>query len=324
MSDAGPHASLLAAEFPPTLPRFLDSHASLHQKSLDTVSYELTSAPRGLFLPQNRIVPYSNSRSGGGTRGGCRNPSEKTPHIGIARPDGLRYDPLFLTFILRPFHSPDCLGRTSMPKFARLLLGSLLLALFSISHSLTQSSPAAETTAYQTALGSIVAQEMFQTVERLASPKFEGREAGSTGGRAAGDYLVAKFQKLPLIPAGERQGYFQPFGYNYRNILALLPGSDPALRTRRSSSAPITTTSATAALAKTRRGRFIPALTTTPAAPPAFLRWPAPFPACRSHPVDRSSLSASTEKRRAFWARSTGPPNRPCRSAASSSCSIST
>ena len=90
--------------------------------------------------------------------------------------------------------------------------------------------PAAEKiTAYQAALDTIVAQEMGQTVDDLASPTFEGREAGSTGGRAAGDYLVEQFRKLPLKPAG-KQGYFQPFGNNYRNILALLPGSDPLLR----------------------------------------------------------------------------------------------
>jgi hypothetical protein len=91
--------------------------------------------------------------------------------------------------------------------------------------------PAAEkSAAYQTAIDSIVAAEMFQTVDDLASPKFEGREAGSTGGRAAGDYLVQQLRKLPLQPAGEKQGYFQPFGNGYRNILALLPGSDPKIQ----------------------------------------------------------------------------------------------
>ena len=81
--------------------------------------------------------------------------------------------------------------------------------------------PATEkTTAYQAAIDSIAAEEMFQTVDVLAGQKFEGREAGSTGGHAAGDYLVEQLRKLPLRPAGERQGYFQPFGKNYRNILA--------------------------------------------------------------------------------------------------------
>jgi hypothetical protein len=47
MPNPGPHTSFLAAEFPPALPSFLDSHAPLHQKSLNTVPYELTSAPWG-------------------------------------------------------------------------------------------------------------------------------------------------------------------------------------------------------------------------------------------------------------------------------------
>jgi hypothetical protein len=97
--------------------------------------------------------------------------------------------------------------------------------------SLARPVPAADkSAAYQAALDTIVAREMFQTVDDLASPKFEGREAGTSGGRAAGDYLVEQFRKLPLRPAGERQDYFQPFGNNYRNILVLLPGSDPLLK----------------------------------------------------------------------------------------------
>ena len=89
---------------------------------------------------------------------------------------------------------------------------------------------AVKSSAYQAAVDSIAAEEMGQTVDVLASPQFEGREAGSTGGHTAGDYLVQQLRKLPLKPAGDRQGYFQPFGYTYRNILALLPGSDAVLR----------------------------------------------------------------------------------------------
>ncbi len=114
-----------------------------------------------------------------------------------------------------------------MPKFARLHCRSLLLLLFLISPSLRA---AEKNTAYQAAIDSIIAQEMGQTVDDLAGPKFEGREAGSTGGHAAGDYLVEQLRKLPLKPAGEKQGYFHPFGNNCRNILAILPGSDPLLK----------------------------------------------------------------------------------------------
>jgi hypothetical protein len=89
---------------------------------------------------------------------------------------------------------------------------------------------AGKNTAYRAALESITAQDMGQTVDDLASQKFEGREAGSPGGRAAGDYLVEQFRKLPLKPAGDKQLYFQPFGNNYRNILTLLPGSDALLK----------------------------------------------------------------------------------------------
>ena len=197
-----------------------------------------------------------------------------------------------------------------MSKYTRLLAGSLLFAFF----FLPQPVPAAEIrTPYQAAHDSIAAQEMFQTVDDLASPKFEGREAGSTGGRAAGDYLVEQFRKLPLTPAGERQGYFQPFGYNYRNILALLPGSDPALKDQtviigahydhlghgRSRDNP--------------PGTIYPGADDNASGTAGVLALAPPFPACRLPLGDRSSSSVSTARRRAFWARSTGRPNRPCR-----------
>ncbi len=114
-----------------------------------------------------------------------------------------------------------------MPKNARFCCSSILVLCFSVARPIL----AAETTAsYQAAIDSIAAQEMFQTVDDLASPRFEGREAGSKGGRPAGDYLVEQFRRLPLLPAGIQQGYFQPFGNNYRNILTLLPGNDPVLK----------------------------------------------------------------------------------------------
>ena len=47
MTNAGPHASLLTAEFPSAFSRFLDSHTSLHQKSLVAIQYELTSVLYG-------------------------------------------------------------------------------------------------------------------------------------------------------------------------------------------------------------------------------------------------------------------------------------
>jgi hypothetical protein len=62
----------------------------------------------------------------------------------------------------------------------------------------------------------------------LADDSFEGREGGSRGGRAAAAYIVDELEKLDLQPAGDGGTWFQSFGA-LRNILALLPGSDPAL-----------------------------------------------------------------------------------------------
>ncbi len=55
----------------------------------------------------------------------------------------------------------------------------------------------------------------------------EGRAAGTRGGRAAAHYLAKQLQRLGLEPAGTKGSYFQPFGADYRNVLALLRGSDP-------------------------------------------------------------------------------------------------
>ena len=63
----------------------------------------------------------------------------------------------------------------------------------------------------------------------LASDALEGREAGSTGGKAAAAYLISELQKINgIIPA--QPGWMQEFRGAYRNIVAVLPGSDPELR----------------------------------------------------------------------------------------------
>lgn len=86
-----------------------------------------------------------------------------------------------------------------------------------------------KSSACQAALESITATDLGQTLQFLADPKLEGREAGTVGGYAAGDYLVAQLSKLPLRRAGSTNGYFQVFSPNFRNLLARLPGSDPAM-----------------------------------------------------------------------------------------------
>ncbi|MEJ2011191.1 MAG: M20/M25/M40 family metallo-hydrolase [Anaerolineales bacterium] len=52
-------------------------------------------------------------------------------------------------------------------------------------------------------------------IEALAGRRFAGRQAGSPGGEAAGDYLASRFEALGLLPAGEQGTYFQSFEVPY-------------------------------------------------------------------------------------------------------------
>lgn len=65
-------------------------------------------------------------------------------------------------------------------------------------------------------------------VGALADDALEGREGGSRGGRAAGAYIADVLRAAGLAPAGDQGTYFQRFG-SMRNVLALVPGSDPAV-----------------------------------------------------------------------------------------------
>ena len=89
---------------------------------------------------------------------------------------------------------------------------------------------AEKNSSYEAAFESIKADELTKQVGVLADPAMEGREAGSRGGHAAGDYLVKQYARLRLHGAGDEGGFFQSFDPNYRNILAILPGSDAKLR----------------------------------------------------------------------------------------------
>jgi hypothetical protein len=80
---------------------------------------------------------------------------------------------------------------------------------------------------------SIRAADAGRHVATLADDAFEGREGGTRGGRAAAGYIVEQIEKIraafgDLVPAGDDGSCLQAFG-GMRNILALLPGSDPAV-----------------------------------------------------------------------------------------------
>ncbi len=80
------------------------------------------------------------------------------------------------------------------------------------------------------AINSITTADMQRHVDALANDTFEGREAGSRGGRAAGVYLGQEFRRLGLSGGAADGGYYQSFGGNYRNLLGILEGSDPELK----------------------------------------------------------------------------------------------
>jgi len=75
----------------------------------------------------------------------------------------------------------------------------------------------------------LTANAMARHVRVLADDTFEGREAGKQGGRASAAYIIDQIEDLGFEPAGDNGTYFQSFGAGMRNILALLPGRDPAL-----------------------------------------------------------------------------------------------
>ncbi len=113
-----------------------------------------------------------------------------------------------------------------LPRHAVRLTAALLLCL-----ACAVSLRAAEkSSSYRAALESIKAEELGENVSQLADTAMEGREAGTRGGHAAGEYLVEQYARLHLKPAGDNGGYFQPFAPNFRNILTMLVGSDPRLR----------------------------------------------------------------------------------------------
>ncbi len=64
----------------------------------------------------------------------------------------------------------------------------------------------------------------------LASDALEGREAGSNGGHAAAAYLQTELRKINGVTGATPTGWVQEFGASFRNVIAVLPGSDPGLR----------------------------------------------------------------------------------------------
>jgi len=79
------------------------------------------------------------------------------------------------------------------------------------------------------AMDSITSDELYKHVEVLADDVYEGRYAGSRGGRAASQYIVNELRNYNLTPAGTNGDYLQIFDDDWRNVLVLQPGNDPEL-----------------------------------------------------------------------------------------------
>lgn len=80
------------------------------------------------------------------------------------------------------------------------------------------------------AAASITTAELLDHVKFLASDTLEGREAGTQGGYAAGAYIAGELRKAGLKPLSEDGDWYQYFHPNFRNILAVIPGSDETLK----------------------------------------------------------------------------------------------
>ena len=80
------------------------------------------------------------------------------------------------------------------------------------------------------AVESITNVELKRHIDFLASDTLQGREAGMQGNYAAGAYIVDQLRKSNVSPVSSGEGYFHYFHPNFRNILAVIPGSDEQLK----------------------------------------------------------------------------------------------
>lgn len=84
--------------------------------------------------------------------------------------------------------------------------------------------------ALKAAADTITDAELKRHIQFLASDTLQGREAGTHGGYAASSYIVDQLRKSGVAAAQRDGDYFQYFHPNFRNILAMVPGSDEKLK----------------------------------------------------------------------------------------------
>ena len=85
----------------------------------------------------------------------------------------------------------------------------------------------------QTVLDTVTESELKDHIGVLAGDDMEGREAGTKGGKQAGEYVAGEFKKAQLKPVGDKETFFQNFtvhGKELRNVVGYLEGEDPQLK----------------------------------------------------------------------------------------------
>jgi len=107
---------------------------------------------------------------------------------------------------------------------------SLLGLLLGLSNAVAAAELVNNAAARRTALESITVNDLRTHLDFLADDALEGRAAGANGGRAAGSYLIQQLEALNVAPGVGNKRFDQPFDGNMRNILGLIPGSDPELK----------------------------------------------------------------------------------------------
>ncbi|MBS0211458.1 MAG: M20/M25/M40 family metallo-hydrolase [Planctomycetes bacterium] len=121
-------------------------------------------------------------------------------------------------------------ARVGTSQFRGFLIRGLAMCVAACSLLAPWTALAVENEAGLAAAATIESKTLRDYVETLANDTFEGRAAGTRGGRAAAIFLVKKFENFDLQPAGKSDSYFQQFGAQYQNILGVMPGSDPTLQ----------------------------------------------------------------------------------------------
>ena len=125
-------------------------------------------------------------------------------------------------------HLPPLTRRRSGP-LDRRVAGILTIVLGTLAGTASAAPPGS----LEAALESVRRRDLARHINTLASDTLRGRSAGSDGGRAAGSYLVQQLQRIGLQPAGVDGDFYQEFSdKGFRNVLSLLPGSDPTMKDR--------------------------------------------------------------------------------------------